>query len=78
MPETYTPANAQAGPSTPRTAAQPNAHINGDDVIPHASPEAVQAAEADLAAEVAGLKQREREREVERPCIFKSISPVSC
>lgn len=66
--------NAQAGPSTLRTGTPPTPP--GEDVIPHASPEAVHAAEQDLAAEVAELRERERELEVERPCLFKSISPV--
>lgn len=63
-------------PAPQRAPSPPYVPVDGA-VIPPASEEAELEAEDALAREVAMLRESEREHEIEKPCIFKSISPVS-
>lgn len=66
MLRTGTPAPAPSPPSVP---------IDGAVIPPESETEEI--AEEDIRArEVAKLREEEREHEIEKPCIFKSISPV--
>ncbi|CAK9780180.1 N-terminal nucleophile aminohydrolase [Cutaneotrichosporon oleaginosum] len=81
-PASVSPPPAVPGPSLPsmlRTGtpapASPLVPIDGAVIPPESETEEI-AEESTRAREVAKLREEEREHEIEKPCIFKSISPA--
>ncbi|KAL1405287.1 glutamine amidotransferase subunit [Vanrija albida] len=69
------PESSAAGPSTLRTGTPEGLRPDGA-VLPDPVAVTAQVEDEARSAEVAALREREREIESERPCVFKSISPA--